>query len=410
VSSSPSIAFVGRDGQLRVMPVTGGLPRQVSWSLVASGFAGAASSEAEDARTWPAWSPDGRWLASLRGAARPAPGASAALVVTEVDGVEERVICELPAEHPIYAAWSPDGRELAVLGQVEDGLQLQVVSAQGGVPRPVEHGVPLFFCWAPDSRGLIVHAGALSGGGRLSEGGKPGRLVRRAVGPRGDDAVFPVLPGSFCSPLPVPGPSPRVAFATVASGPTSHICTAQPGGEQVQHIATLRGLLAPIPDHEGRRLAIGSASEGERGPYEGIWCIDLAGGPLHQITTHDNVAFTWCPGGRRLVYVALDAAAGCARWYRIDLPEGDLAGAQEQELCPFWPTRDQTFRLRFFEQYAVTHPQVDPSGRWLVYTSHPEDPVRGRRGPPQIMLLDLDAPDPAPVALAEGGFPVFAPG
>ena len=125
MSSSPSIAFVGRDGQLRVMPVTGGLPRQVSWSLVASGFAGAASSEAEDARTWPAWSPDGQQIAFVTNR-----DGNYEIYAMNADGrgLVNLTRHEATDQRP---AWSPDGRQIAFVSDRGGLMEIYVMDADG---------------------------------------------------------------------------------------------------------------------------------------------------------------------------------------------------------------------------------------------------------------------------------------
>ncbi len=319
----------------------------------------------------------------------------------EVDGVEERLLLELSAEVPIYAQWSPDGRSLAVLTQQEEDLRLHVVELYSGRSRVVEEGVPLFFSWAPGRHALVVHAGSGPRGG--------GRLMLRSVGLDGEDVVFPAEPGTFCAPLIVPGDPPRAAFVAAASAGRSHVVTAHLDGSAPRHVATLRGLLAVVPDLEGRRLAIGSAPGGESTPYEGVFLANVEGGAIHQLTARPCMAFFWCRGGRRLVVAALDRDAGCARWSRIDIHDADPTESDEQELCPFWPTRDQLFQLHFFEQYAPSHALIDPTGRWLVYASFPDPLDSGADSRPRIECIDLDAADPEPRTLAHGRFACFAP-
>lgn len=398
--SFPSpLALVGTDRQLYVLPAGGGRVGQVTWSRLVGGLSAMGGGRTPDGCTWPCWSPDGRWLAAFRSAPDDA-GSLSSLFVAEVGGVQERELFREPEEHPIYAQWSPDGRRLGLLCQQQEELLLYDVDVKSGRHRLVEHGVPLFFTWTPDSAHLVVHAGG---------GPRPGRLVRRVVAGQGEDVVFPTGPGSFCAPLLVPGPAPRVAFATAAPGVTSHVCTAALDGEDARHVATLRGLLAVVPSPDGRRVAIGSAPGGESTPYDGIWLADLQGGPLVQVSSHANMAFFWARGGKSLAFAAMDRKAGCARWYRCDLGEGDPSDAVDQELCPFWPTRDQLFLLHFFEQYAASHGAVDPSGRWLTWATHPDPATHDPDQRPRIMGIDLEAADPQPFLVAHGSFATFGP-
>ena len=399
----PRIAFIGLDRQLHVVPVQGGAAARVTWSQKVGGLAALPGTRTPDGCTWPCWSPDGRWLAAFRTEVD-GVGAQGCLFVAEVGGVRERELFRQPDEHPIYARWSPDGRNLALLCQHQEELLLYTVDVASGRHRLVEHGVPLFFCWTPDGTGLLVHCGAAKG---------PGRLVHRVVVGPGEDAVFPVAPGSFCAPVVLPGAPPRVLFATAAPGGVSHVCTADLDGERLRHVASLRGLLALVPDPEGRRVAIGCAPGGEATPYDGIWLADLEGGPLHQISAHANMAFFWADGGRALVYAAAHRASGCVRWYRCRPGALDPSDSVEQELLPSWPTRDQVFLLHFFDQFAGSHGLLDPDGRWLLVASWPDPAASPDRGPgartPRILRVDLSLDDPEAVVLAQGSLAIFGP-
>jgi eukaryotic-like serine/threonine-protein kinase len=128
------------------MPVLGGTPRQLL----------------RDADTAPAWSPDGKKFAFLRGA----PAAGQTMVLTaNSDGSDEKVLAKRPSivNFPAPLSWSPDGKWIAVSMQlVERGASRFVVdlvsAADGAVRELYSSEFPLFALrWLPDGSGLLVN-------------------------------------------------------------------------------------------------------------------------------------------------------------------------------------------------------------------------------------------------------------
>ena len=81
-----------------------------------------------------------------------------------------------------------------------------------------------------------------------------------------------------------------------------------------------------------------------------------------------------------------------------------LDGRDERLVARVRPSRDLRFWLRFFEQFAPTHPLVDPTGRWLLLSGarpgDPDDTPRVFRHP-----LDGGAAD----EVGAGPFGCYAP-
>ncbi|MFT4976961.1 MAG: Tol biopolymer transport system component [Myxococcota bacterium] len=385
------LAYIGGDRQLYVLSRTG--LRQVTWSSsMAMGLWG--GSAGSDGRTWPSWSPDGRWLASFHIDGGEDDVTTCRVSVVEVDGVQEEVLAEIEGALPIYIQWHSDGQRLAVLVQAEDELQLWTCTLHRiGEKLAVEQGVPLFFSWAPNNHYIAVHAGEPRRRGS-------GRLMLRNLTPTGEDGVFDELPGSFCTPVFF---NDRLLYVT-GRGLLSHVCVSLPDGSSPQVIASMEGLLAVIPSPSGDRIAIASAPRGEGSPYRGIWVVDVDGGPVTQILSGECQAYFWLPDGQQMVYAQVDREANCLQWLLLTLATGESVS-----LGAFWPSRDQMFYLHFFEQYYESHPLISPDGRTLIYAGHPGPDELGDRSS-RLWRVDLQDPGSPPVAFATGTFAVFSPG
>lgn len=389
------LALVGLDRQIHVVSAAGQM-RQLTWPRASEAVSqwGGAAAAAREGRTWPTFSPDGRWLAcfQLDGASDEAVTA-ARVCVTELDGIEEQILAELDGQLPLYLQWHPDGRHLAALVQQEDTLQLWLCARDRlGFHRVVQEGVPLFFSWDPTALRILLHTS--------DAGSRTGRLMMRDLRPTGEDTVFSA-PGSFCAPLFL---GSRRLYVTFQGG-LSQVCLDADDGQPPQVLASLRGLLAVLPDPTGHHIVVAVAPRGARYPYQSLWLLDATPGgrPPVLLAEVEHQAFLWLPDGSGLLLAHADRDAGAFRWLRLS-----LAGGAPEPLALFWPSRDQLFYLRFFEQYALSHPIVSPEGDTLLYAGFP-DPARAGVPSERLWTLDLRAEQPRPALFTEGSFAVFAP-
>jgi dipeptidyl aminopeptidase/acylaminoacyl peptidase len=391
VSLPSRIAFIGDDRQVHVIGSDGSGLRQVTWSKIPSALTRWGGSSGLDTCSWPGFSPDGRWIICFQ--AEGSDGLSQARIcAVEVDGVEERTLAELTGQLPIYAQWNEQSEQIAVLVQDEDELQLWLCALdEVGHARLVDHGVPLFFSWAPGGGQVMLHAGDARR--------KAGRLVLRSLQAVGEDLVFQESPGSFCTPLFANG---QLVFAT-HRGLQSSVCISEPSGENKRVLASMEGLLAVIPSPGGEEVAIGSSPNGEGSPYAGVWVVSAAGGDVEQVLNEECQAFFWVPGSRQLIFAQLDNNSRCFWWKKLDIESRGVT-----LISAFWPSRDQLFYLHFFEQYTHSHPLISADGTTLIFSGHAE-PGTDSSPSPRLWTVDLRADSPSPVELIRGSFGTFPP-
>lgn len=335
------IAVIRPDRQLEVLDRsherawgTGGVP-----GLVWAGW-GDASAPEKALYSWPTWDPDGRRLASFRA---PTRGAGAELVVLHDGGVRTDVLLQLGDRIPIYAQWAPGGQTIAVLYQEGQRLGLCAVEPDGGTETHLVRGSPLFFTWA-DAEHIALFVGQASDKARM------GLLDIRSH----ELDLFPGEPGNFCAPVQVAG---RTAYVAHRTGRVSVWLADRSAARELEQVD---GLVALLADPRGNRLARAVAPD-ERSPYRRLGLLDTRTGEATELDDRPMTAFFWSPTGDHLVLASTDAQSGVVTFTAFEIATG-----AEQHLGDVRPTRDLRFYLRFFEQFAQSHPLIDPQGRALL--------------------------------------------
>lgn len=332
--------------------------------------------DAADVHSWPCAPPGGGRWAALRVARG---GTPARVVVGEPSGAEAE--SEPLGGVPIYLAWSPGGRRLAVVTQVQDALELRVVTVGEPAVTTWLTGSPLFFAWVDDDR-VVAHVGR--GGGRNDV------VVATAT----EVTAFPGAPAAFCVPVPTPA---GVVWAAVHGGRGGVLVTA-PTGLPSRELEVVDGLLAMVPAGDGRVLRAVS-SDGDGRTYADLRALDPRTGRSTRVSDLPMVAFLSVPGGRGTLVARPEPRQGAVS-FSLVAPDG----RDERLVARVRPSRDLRFWLRFFEQFAPTHPLVDPTGRWLLLSGarpgDPDDTPRVFRHP-----LDGGAAD----EVGAGPFGCYAP-
>jgi hypothetical protein len=116
---------------------------------------------------------------------------------------------------------------------------------------------------------------------------------------------------------------------------------------------------------DGRFLAFGWASRPGSVVFSTVKVLDLASGRVFPLLDEAVTGFFWSPRGDALFYLSVDAHGTHLRWHRVARASGE-----KTELARFVPSREQTFFLSFFDQYAHSHPPVAPDGSALAFAGH----------------------------------------
>lgn len=358
--------------------------------------------------SWPTWSPDGRQIACFR-VGQSTAGAygwdvgsdsdtatgerTARVAVVDLGGVSSSELIELGTRLPIYLHWSPDARRIAVLSQKDELLQLSVAwPNEIGRETLLAEGSPLFFTWAGSER-LAAFVG--SGAYRDGEPFAGGRLA--LFGPNNArHVVLPGLPGNFCAPIWL---GDRVLYVAHHAGRTA-LVEGREGSPELKLLEDVDGLVALIATPDARTIARAIAPGGDGTPYRHIGLVDIESGEVVPLVDQPCLAFVWSPTGKHLVIARVDTDRNLLEWSLVDR-DGRI-----EHLVDMHPTRDLGFYLRFFEQYAQSHPIVDPTGEYLLLAGGIADSDEPP-GLPRLWRVSLT--DGGIDEVGEGVFGVYAP-
>lgn len=331
----------------------------------------------EDVHSWPSWSPDGRNVAAFRIGRG---GGPVRTVICDASGLSSTEGTELGGRVPIYLQWSKDSASLAVLSQKEDVLVLDRLDAAdlsrswpertpADRASAVLTGTPLFFSWL--------------GGGRIAafvgERAGPALVV---VSPDGSRTQLPGVPGNFCAPVPI---GEDLVYVAHHRGHIT-ILMGRAIGTGTRELEIVDGLVALVASPDGTRVARAVAPDGDGSPYRDLRLLDPRSGATRGLSDADCLAFCWA--GEDLVVARKHPHRQSIAWLLL------TADGREEQLAELYPSRDLRFWLRFFDQYAGSHPIVDREATTLLLSgalaghAEPDSPPRVwavplRGGPPE---------------------------
>jgi serine/threonine protein kinase/WD40 repeat protein len=377
----------------------------------------------------PVWSPDGRWIAFLRGVpAGPLSfGTRELLLVPPLSGAERKLADVRLQEYfpsPVYLAWAADSNALVVTDSPGEGKPdaLFVVSLETGEKRQLTNPQPPVLAdtnpaVSPDGRALVFRRRVTWSHGELyvvplgndlKAAGEPKRLTQLIQAadfptwtPDGKEILFSAR--GFLWRMDSSGANPPVRLPFVGEDGTMPVVSRPQSGrparlayvrnsadENIYRIATnAPGALSSSPpvvaiastrqdihckfSPDGRRVAFTSTRSGE---WE-IWVSDPDGSHAVQLTFMHAQATGgphWSPDGQRLVF-ASDLEG------QFEVYEIAAAGGQPRRI-----TSHQAF------DHAANY---SADGKWIYFCST-------RNGPYQIWKVPASGGDAVQVTANEG--------
>lgn len=260
---------------------------------------------------------------------------------------------------------SPDGRWLAFLR----GGNVWLMSWSGGEPRPLTRGREPFHsvAWSPDSTRLVMVARDPQGSApEIVPADEPSSLAVAAPVPSGEAGGAPPPQGQWVAEPPDSAPIEREPVVGAADAAPDATAQATADEERPE-----RDRAAPAPDRPlprvVRRLQFKADGEGYLGPRrDHLWVVDLVAageGPVRprRLTggLGEDSAPAWSPDGRWIAFGSSrgpdpDATANTEIW---------AVRANGGDPVPVTSTPD-----------AEGDPAWSPDGRWLAYRFVPAIP------------------------------------
>jgi Tol biopolymer transport system component/predicted Ser/Thr protein kinase len=357
------------------------------------------------------WSPDGTRLAFLR---RPAPDAPAELVTARLDGSDVKVLLRADSVYPFIRspAWSPDARLVAIVrGTGGAAGEIWLIDADGGEPRRATDDTAPTFCeypsFTPDGHG-ILHSSNRSGATNLwivSLGDK--RLVQLTSGAGPDEG--PTIAGDG-----------NIAFVNSRWRNTLVLHGLGDGATRMLY-SHAPYIWAPTVSPDGREVAF---SRGEVDGSWHIWTMPVAGGTPRRLTATaaGEVYPRYTPDGASVLYHTwsgprsiwlVPAAGGVARPLRAssDQGEGFADVSPDGRWVAFARTEALAERVyvisidgrgeRLLTESPATVPRWSPDGRRIAFS-----PSRGFSG--GIFVVNADGTGERRLTTS-GGWPVWWP-
>ncbi len=366
---------------------------------------------------FPAWSPDGHYLAAI--------GATAAEGVLQVVAAHAhpgnpatRTLYRHAEERPFYLYWSPDSSTVSFLAAHPAGLALHLARADGSAHGVLTVGQPCFWQWSPRAAQVLVHTGADGLDARLEF--LPAH-VASSVGVPPSQPVHQARVGLFQAPAIAAG-GDQWAYTVQERGRSRLVVGCPSAAEKlsVPHAGGLAMGWSPVQP----LLAYVCPPVAARHFYGPLHLLDVLTGDVRMLTLADEVvlAFFWSPNGRYIAYLVLDEPMFVPRLRGRPATNGvnpngngyhppvrhrddpmlqlwlvEVATHERRMLTRFQPSEEFVAQfLPFFDQYALSHRIWSPASDALV--------IPGGSDEVQIMVVPLGGGQPYPIAAGRVAF------
>lgn len=323
---------------------------------------------------FPAWSPDGNYLAVIGGDSL---FATADTDITANNRALE-VLYQDPGEPPFYLYWSPDSRQVSFLTSNREGISLHVAQAGMGesTSKRLVTGQPLYWDWTPEGNEILFHSGS---------SGDDARLAFVETSSADSDGENIAEPGLFQAPGISPSNNYR-SFAEIDSeGNSQLVIEGKEGTRQLtrRHLGQIAMSWSPVSD-----LLAYTSPEVETSAFYGpLYVADIVTGEGRLLGQETVIAFFWSPDGESIAYLTLPEQAPDSiqvsrpltrpvvlskpknqhQELRLDLWIVNVGSGFRRRLITFEPTELFVRQfLPFFDQYALSHRLWSPDSSSLV--------------------------------------------
>ncbi len=343
---------------------------------------------------FPAWSPDGSRVATLRASSV----GSALAVYNATDALAGRpgdptILLDSATILPFYLSWTPDGKTVSYLADEGQDLWLRLAPADGSAPTDgsgsgtkVATGNPYYYDWVGNDR-LFTHVGS----------GSTATLGEIALD---GSAAAPAIrsPGAFRAPV-VSRDGKYFGYVSAGAAGDAEVIAAERGGAGAKTMPVF-GVAAIAFDPTGDTLAaVGPAGPAlpTGVPVGELRLLDPVSGAVRTLLDGTVIASWWSPDGKTIAALRIQpiaasdaspspAASGSppaggspapspsappqeVRLFFVDVASGATSSTVVQPSQLFI---DQFFP--YFDQYALSHrlwapdsssflmPEADPSG------------------------------------------------
>ncbi len=324
---------------------------------------------------FPAWSPDGQFLASI---STSGGRGKISLIEDDADATPRSVYSSV-AEPPFYLYWAPNSQFISFLAENNDtpmALHLLDIAAEQIENQKIATGGPFYWHWGANSDNLLIHSGASGVNARLELISSEGEKQREDI----------ASPGFFQVPM-VSVDGRFMAYAALGSGGSSEIIIEDLNSAELQKFRH-NGLTALSWNPEKNLLAYTSTPEPDVASFIGpLRILDAETGDTTLLTDSFVLAYFWSPNGRYIAYFTLSEepqneefnaqflnlmagrGAGLSKPdAQFDIPDFQLTivdvetGVGQIVMTDFVPSFTFISQfMPFFDQYALSHSLWSPN-------------------------------------------------